>query len=104
MRRKEQLAAIPTYLAEERGPLLLLGDLNATPWCHAFRKLVTASRLRRTSQGGGLHLSWPVNFLPLRIQIDHCLTSSELAVISQKLGPDVGSDHFPLIAELKFSE
>ena len=100
--RNSQLAAISTYVAEQHGPILLLGDLNATPWCHPFRKLMAATGLKRAAVGKGLHLSWPVEFLPLRIPIDHCLVSSELAIASQRVGPNVGSDHFPLVVDCGF--
>jgi hypothetical protein len=44
--------------------------------------------------------SWP-SLLPFAmIPIDHCLVSGEFTVIDIKIGPDVGSDHLPLIVEL----
>jgi endonuclease/exonuclease/phosphatase (EEP) superfamily protein YafD len=36
----------------------------------------------------------------LRIPIDHCLVSSELVVLEHTVGPDIGSDHYPLLVTL----
>jgi len=36
----------------------------------------------------------------LRVPIDHCLVSSELAVVNHEVGPDLGSDHFPVLVTL----
>ncbi|MBI3415176.1 MAG: endonuclease/exonuclease/phosphatase family protein [Verrucomicrobia bacterium] len=99
--RNAQLAAIPSCVAQERGGIVLLGDLNATPWCHPFRKLVVASGLKLGGIESGFHASWPVDFFPLRIPIDHCLINSNVVVTAEKTGPNIGSDHFPLVVDFK---
>ncbi|MEZ0223017.1 MAG: endonuclease/exonuclease/phosphatase family protein [Alphaproteobacteria bacterium] len=82
--------------------VVVMGDLNATPWCPALRKLMRAvPQLENTRQGRGLFLSWPT-FLPsfMRIPIDITLVSDNIAVQDYRLGPDIGSDHFPVIVTL----
>jgi endonuclease/exonuclease/phosphatase (EEP) superfamily protein YafD len=40
--------------------------------------------------------------MPLgRIPLDHCLVSSGLDVLDKRLGPQVGSDHLPVVIELQ---
>ena len=103
-RRNNQLAAIPNFLARRTGSVVLLGDLNVTPWCHYFKKLVRESGLKDSSLGRGIQPSWPTMFLPLRIPIDHCLVSPGLKVVQRRIGRDVGSDHLPVVVDLGFTE
>jgi endonuclease/exonuclease/phosphatase (EEP) superfamily protein YafD len=99
--RIRQLDAIGD--AVERGRLgrrvAICGDLNATPWSAAERRLV-ARGLRDVSVGRGFAGTWP-SFLPapLRLPFDTCLVRG-LTVTARRTGPRVGSDHLPLIVEL----
>lgn len=96
--RNGQLDKLPDYIPESL-PVVLIGDLNTTPWNHYFKRLLRRTGLKDSSQGRGVQPTWP-NFNPfLRIPLDHCLYSSEIAVLSKKIGPDVGSDHFPVIVD-----
>lgn len=79
---------------------LLLGDLNTTPWSPFHERLERTSGLRNGARGLGLYASWPAGFLPLRIPLDHFLLSPGLQVASLELGPEVGSDHLPLLLEI----
>lgn len=97
--RDAQLAQLPGVAAAATSPVLLLGDLNATPWCPAFQRLLRESGLRDSSRGRGVQPTWPT-FMPLLgIPIDHCLLSPELTVMKKTVGPRVGSDHYPLLVE-----
>jgi endonuclease/exonuclease/phosphatase (EEP) superfamily protein YafD len=39
----------------------------------------------------------------MRVPIDHLLHSDTLSVVDRRLGPAMGSDHFPLIVDLQLS-
>jgi endonuclease/exonuclease/phosphatase (EEP) superfamily protein YafD len=39
----------------------------------------------------------------LRVPIDNCLVSPDVAVLERRYGEDAGSDHFPLIIRFGFS-
>ena len=82
-------------------PVLILGDLNATPWCPPVRRLLSETGLRPAAGDAGLLApTWPVPIPFLRIPLDHALISPELACVSYRVGPDIGSDHFPLLLEV----
>lgn len=99
--RNAQLVETAALLAGERGEAILVGDLNCTPWSPHFRRLLARTGLRDSRRGFGLQASWPTQFpAPCRIPIDHLLTSAGLTVTARSLGPKVGSDHLPLIAEI----
>lgn len=102
-RRDRQLEALAECAGRQSGPLLLMGDLNTTPWSPSFRHLLSRSRLRDSRAGFGLQTSWPVWVPWLRIPIDHCLVSREVAVHRRARGPAIGSDHFPLLVDFSLA-
>lgn len=98
--RDEHLAAMATYVRNETEPTVVLGDLNTTPWGHAFRAFVAESGLRDTSRGVGYQWSWPAEFWPLALPIDHALVSDGVRVLDRRMGPPIGSDHRPLVVDI----
>ncbi len=99
-RRDAQLAAIGELAAAVSQPVIVAGDLNATPWSHGFRQLVAARGLRDSAAGHGLQASWNARHWAPRIPIDHVVVSPEIRVVARTVGPDVGSDHLPVEATL----
>jgi len=96
--RNEQLDQLADY-TQSSLPLILLGDLNVTPWNYNFRRLLKRAKLSDSAKGRGVQPTWP-NFNPLLlIPIDHCLHSSEIVIVDRKIGADVASDHYPVIVD-----
>jgi len=81
----------------DAGPLgVLAGDLNDTPWSTGVRGV--SPTLRRAS---GLAPTWPnlggwLSLLPL----DHVLVSAGWMRVGSAIGPDLGSDHRPVVVDL----
>jgi endonuclease/exonuclease/phosphatase (EEP) superfamily protein YafD len=101
--RNEQLAELPKWIAEQQSAVVLLGDLNVTPWSPHFARLLRKSGLRDSARGRGVVGTWPA-FLPfLRIPIDHCLHSAGIEIVDRRRGAQTGSDHFPLIVDFVIS-
>lgn len=102
--RDRQLGAIATFVAQQPGPVIVVGDFNTTSWSAVFRRLLATSGLRDSRSGFGLQSTWP-SWLPLlRIPIDHCLISKELAVVARRVAGGVGSDHYPVVIQLAVRE
>lgn len=99
--RNRQLANLPTALRDlEDRNIVLLGDFNLTRWTSRFDDLLQATGLVDAGAGFGWQPTWP-SWLPgVGITIDHCLASPSLQIKDVARGPDVGSDHFPLIVEI----
>jgi len=97
--RNLQLEALGNKITEYKKPIVLLGDLNITPWSPYFKDLIKKTALQEARHGRGLYASWPTRFPVLQIPIDHCLTSREIMVHSLSLGSTIGSDHYPLSVE-----
>jgi endonuclease/exonuclease/phosphatase (EEP) superfamily protein YafD len=79
---------------------VLLGDLNCTPWSPAFDRLLAAARLRDSGRGRGLHPTWFSAVPFVGLPIDHVLVGPGVGVRGRHVGPDIGSDHRPVIADL----
>lgn len=93
------LVALGEAIGRSEGPRILVGDLNRSEGSPHFADLLRASGLRDGRLGFGREPSWPA-WSPYRIAIDHTLVSPELAVAWRRVGPDVGSDHLPVLIEV----
>mgnify|MGYP001254151260 CR=1 FL=1 len=89
-------------LKATQGPLVVTGDFNNTPWSATFQDFLATSGLRDSAQGHGPLPTWPTANPLLRIPLDHCFVSRDVQVIAKRLGPDIGSDHLPLIIDIAF--
>lgn len=102
--RNAELQSIATFAATRTEPLIVAGDFNVTPWSRHFRAALDRSGLSDSAAGHGLAPSWPSQFPPLGIRIDHCLVSRHWRSTDVRLGPSLGSDHLPLIADLELQQ
>lgn len=100
--RDQQLRTLAA-IAKSRGPrTILIGDFNTTPFAPIFAEVLATSELCDSSRKFGPQPTWPAR-LPwgLRIPIDHCLHSADLTVTRLQTGTQIGSDHLPLIIDLR---
>lgn len=98
--RNEQLFDVVKRANQIIAAKLIIGDLNITPWSPDYARLVSQTGLRNVRQGFGILPTWPAQIPLLQIPIDHTLISNEFAVESVKVGPNIGSDHLPLLMTL----
>lgn len=97
--RDAVLAGAGRSIADAPGdvPTVVLGDFNATRYCAGMRDLVEVAGLRdavpRVKTTWPNTWSWPV----MGIRIDHVLVSRHWVINDARVGPDIGSDHWPLI-------
>lgn len=97
--RDHQLRIAAELAGRAPRPTILAGDLNTTSWSPAFHDLLAGSGLRDSRAGLGPQPSWPNLPWLVRIPIDHVLVSDDVQVVSRELGPDIGSDHLPVLVE-----
>ena len=95
-----QFRALADEAAATVGPCIAVGDFNATPWSLPYRTFVARSGLRDTALGRGVQPTWNARLPAPRIPIDHVFASPDVAVVRRAVGPDIGSDHFPVEATL----
>ncbi len=105
--RNTYLDAVARSIASEAPgtPIVVMGDFNTPTWSPFFR-----SFLKRTGLVDAAGTGWPATtrfsrrfaeFFHFGSPIDHILVSPSIEVRSFSLGPDVGSDHFPVVADLR---
>jgi endonuclease/exonuclease/phosphatase (EEP) superfamily protein YafD len=92
--------AVAQLCRAAQGDLILTGDCNAAGWSSYLRDL---ERVASLSNDRKLRPSWPVWLPPLvRLPLDHVWVRGRVALLKAGLGPRLGSDHLPLVAEIGF--
>jgi endonuclease/exonuclease/phosphatase (EEP) superfamily protein YafD len=102
--RNQEMLELGKMAGSRAGAVMLLGDMNCTSWSPYFQDMLTVSGLVDSRRGFGVEGSWPALPLPMRIPIDHCLTTPDVAIKGRRIGAAVGSDHRPLIVDFSIAE
>jgi endonuclease/exonuclease/phosphatase (EEP) superfamily protein YafD len=100
--RNAHFAGLANHVVEsDCGQLLIVaGDFNCSPWSYWFRQMLSKSGLSNAAVGQGLFATWKPCPLPgSGLPIDHVLVGSEIECIRLQPGPDVGSDHRPVMLD-----
>lgn len=94
----ENAARLRAALPLRDPSLILAGDFNSTPWSFARRREEAALGLKRRTR---FIFSWPVNPTQIAVlPIDHIYAGEVWRTVDVRRGPDVGSDHYPIVAVL----
>jgi endonuclease/exonuclease/phosphatase (EEP) superfamily protein YafD len=96
--RDSQLAHLANHVSQLQVPALVVGDLNATPWSAGVR-ILTASGLGFRSLAPAWMPTWRARSV-FAIPIDHALATAPLLITRRSIGPDLGSDHRPLLVSV----
>jgi endonuclease/exonuclease/phosphatase (EEP) superfamily protein YafD len=78
-------------------PHVIAGDFNLTPYSWLLTKFSHQSGVRRHAT---YRRSWPSDFIFPIVLIDHVFSSRHFARAKFTIGADIGSDHYPVIADL----
>jgi endonuclease/exonuclease/phosphatase (EEP) superfamily protein YafD len=90
-------------LTSEKGPLVNVGDFNATEHSRVYKDLRAAGlRSAHDDQGRGYATTWPNGkWLAPPIRIDHAFLSPEVECWTVREGLGHGSDHKPISLDVK---
>ena len=81
-------------------PLIIAGDFNTTMYAPAYKSFIADTNLNNAREGRGLMNSWYIYRQPyLGLPIDHFLHSDGIKIDAAGRGPDIHSDHRPLITQ-----
>jgi endonuclease/exonuclease/phosphatase (EEP) superfamily protein YafD len=90
----DAVKAVPT------GRVVVLGDLNLTPWSATFQRFVREAGLSDNPRERGLVATWLSRFPLFGLALDHVLAGHGVEIVQSRVGRDVGSDHFAVTAHL----
>jgi endonuclease/exonuclease/phosphatase (EEP) superfamily protein YafD len=98
--RNQALLQLAQEISLAKEPVVLVGDLNISPWSPYFYDLLRTSGLKDSRDGFGIQASWPT-FVPFfLIPLDHCLVHPSIQVLDRRIEPSIGSDHYPVLIKL----
>lgn len=97
--REIELGRAQRWVDSIPGPRIVVGDFNTPPESRHFQRhwgqWTDAFAMRGSGVGGTRLNGW------IRPRIDYILVDDHWSVIEARTGPDVGSDHLPVIAVLR---
>ncbi|MGE3805937.1 MAG: endonuclease/exonuclease/phosphatase family protein [Gemmataceae bacterium] len=102
-RNKVYQGIVELLASEPELPAIVAGDFNSTRFAPHFLSMCREARLYDAGHGQMLGRSWPAggfHFI-LGMRIDHVLIGAGWRVLDWHIGPDVGSDHYPVVADLE---
>lgn len=97
--RNRQLEKLSQQASMYTQSVMVLGDLNITPWSPYYKKFLRQGGLIDWRSKFGWLPTWPAGIPLLWIPIDHVLTSPSVAIEEYFTGPDIGSDHYPIFVK-----
>lgn len=97
---EEMMTIMAAEILETSGPVIAGGDFNSTRWSHMLRPLQDTG-LMDASKGEAPAPTWMRKLPFIAIPIDHLLfRGSGVGSSHFEIGPDLGSDHRPVVAEI----
>jgi endonuclease/exonuclease/phosphatase (EEP) superfamily protein YafD len=99
--RELYLKRVAEVVARTDGPVVVAGDFNSSPWSEPFLNLQREGRLTDAAARRPWFSTWPTWLPGLGLPLDHVLVNRRLVVRELERGPDVGSDHYPVTADLR---
>jgi endonuclease/exonuclease/phosphatase (EEP) superfamily protein YafD len=101
--RDAELTLWGTELAQEQNPVIIGGDLNDVAWSQTTRLFLRTSELLDPRRGRGFYNSFHAGRWYMRFPLDHIFHSIHFTVNRVHRLGFVGSDHFPIMIDLRLS-
>ncbi len=101
--RDAEILMIGKMADKEKGPCLVIGDLNDVAWSSTTELFLKISGLLDPRRGRGLFSTFHAKYFFLRWPLDHFFISGHFRLVKMKVEKNIGSDHFPISISLVIS-
>jgi vancomycin resistance protein VanJ len=100
--RREESTVVKETLAKFSDPIILAGDFNTPVESAIYHDCWAPYRnaFSRTGFGFGRTFECHVRGIPFGVRIDHILSGPKVTPARCWIGPDVGSEHLPMLADM----
>jgi endonuclease/exonuclease/phosphatase (EEP) superfamily protein YafD len=98
--KDSEFAIVSRVIDGENEMTIVVGDLNDVAWSTATRKFIKRSKLMDPRRGRGFINTFPTYAAWLGFPLDQIFVSRHLCIRRFERLEHIGSDHFPLLAEL----
>lgn len=99
------IARLTAFVRDRSVPLILAGDFNMAPWTIKLKTFTQNTGLQRYNT---FCPTWPMRWRDMRllpfVPIDNVFASQPFTSLGIMVGPYLGSDHRPVVADIARSE
>ena len=100
--RDAQVLYAARFAARSGVPLVAMGDFNDVAWSDTSQRFKHVGQLPRSPHRARASISsFDANHMFFRCPIDQIYVTEDVAMVSFRRGPHVGSDHFPMLATVR---
>jgi endonuclease/exonuclease/phosphatase (EEP) superfamily protein YafD len=100
--RDAELVVLGREIRDLHQPVIVTGDFNDVAWSHTTRRFQRIGKLLDPRVGRGFYNTFHAGHPLFRFPLDHLFHSEHFSVAQFQRLPYIGSDHFPILATLRF--
>ena len=97
--RNLEFRDLGSIINADKNSMIVVGDFNASTWSPSYQSFVSKTNLADARIGFGVVPTFPTHLPWMMIPIDQCLVSSDIKILNFHSGPNIGSDHLPVILD-----
>ncbi|WP_274426091.1 endonuclease/exonuclease/phosphatase family protein [Chelativorans sp. YIM 93263] len=101
--RDAEIVIVGKQVKAQNRPAIVAGDLNDVAWSHTTRLFQRISDTLDPRRGRGMFSTFPARYPLVRWPLDHIFHDASYTLVRLQRLRDIGSDHFPVLAELHYS-